>query len=40
LFNILPQPAVKPKLNDFVYVPYSPAAEATATKPVFVAAVL
>ena len=40
LFNNLGHPTVKPKGNDFVYVPYSPAAEATAINPVLTAAVL
>ena len=33
LFNNLGQPAVKPKGNDYVYVPSSPAALATAVNP-------
>ena len=40
LFNNLGQPAVKPKGNDLVYVPSSPAAAVTAVNPVLVAAVL
>ncbi len=40
LFNNLNHPTVKPKGNDFVYVPYSPAAATTAANPTLGVAVL